>query len=200
MKNKAPDSQILKILDTVKQFARGDYSVRINDEIGNDLLDALAMGINMMGEELEANHQERMANTVKLEKSLRILRENRKGILEEKAKYKSLTENVKLGIYRSEAGSGGGFVEANPAMIRIFGFKSRKAFLSEKPVNIWWDPADRESLFKKLNEHPFLTGEEVVLRKKGNIRIVCSLSVVAVLGKKGDGLDYLLAYWAALHG
>lgn len=190
MKNNAPDRGILKILETVKQFAEGDYSVRINDEFGNDHFDALALGINLMGEELQAAHQENEDKTAKFEKSLKILKESRKGILEEKQKFKSITENVKLGIYRSRGGSSGEFIEANPAMVHIFGFENREAFLSVNPENLWWDPADRKKLFKKLDKHSFVISEEVALRKTGDIKIVCSLSVVAVLDKQGEVLFY----------
>ncbi|MDF1574725.1 MAG: PAS domain S-box protein [Bacteroidales bacterium] len=73
MKEQIPDTQILKILEAVKNFVHGDYSVRLDSLAGNEALDSLATGINRMGEELETNLQERKDITRQLEETLYLL-------------------------------------------------------------------------------------------------------------------------------
>ena len=118
MKNKNEDSQTFEILEVIQCYAAGDFSVSANLYDKNDLIDALAMGINMMGEELEANRKERDDKIDEQEKSHKILKATRKKILEEKEKYKSLTENITIGIFRSTM-KGSHFIEMNPAMVMI---------------------------------------------------------------------------------
>ncbi|MCX6564129.1 MAG: PAS domain-containing protein, partial [Candidatus Aminicenantes bacterium] len=45
-------------------------------------------------------------------------------------KYRGLAENINLGIYRNTVGPEGKFIEANPAIIGMFGYKSKKEFLA----------------------------------------------------------------------
>ena len=49
-------------LDTIMNIARGDYSVQLELSGDNDDLDALAMGINMMVDELKFNHDIELEN------------------------------------------------------------------------------------------------------------------------------------------
>jgi PAS domain S-box-containing protein len=124
--------------------------------------------------------------TRKLEKSLKILRLSRQNIITEKERYKSLTDNISLGIYRSKAGPTGGFIEANPAMIRIFGFKSKQEILAGKPDDLWWIPSDREEFLKRLRDLEHIEGEEVILKSRDGEKMICSISVVAVRGPRGQ--------------
>ena len=41
-------------------------------------------------------------------------------------KYKGLTENINLGIYRNTVGHEGKFIEANPSIIAMFGYKRKR--------------------------------------------------------------------------
>ena len=45
-------------------------------------------------------------------------------------RYKTLTNNLHVGIYRNTIGPEGKFLEANPAIFEMFGFKSRDEFLA----------------------------------------------------------------------
>jgi PAS domain S-box-containing protein len=71
--NQKEESQIYEILDVIQHYAAEDHSVSANLYGKNDLLDALAMGINMMGEELEANRRERENKTRELIKTHKAL-------------------------------------------------------------------------------------------------------------------------------
>ena len=66
MKNQNIDTHTLEILDVIQCYAAEDYSVSANLYGNNDTLDALAVGINMMGEELEASRREKENKTPEL--------------------------------------------------------------------------------------------------------------------------------------
>ena len=46
-------------------------------------------------------------------------------LCESEAKFKSLTNNLNVGVYRNSVGSKGKFIEANPAIVKMFGYDSR---------------------------------------------------------------------------
>jgi len=48
---------------------------------------------------------------------------------EGEARYKSLTNNLNVGVYRNSGGSKGKFIEGNPAIVKMFGYDSKEEFL-----------------------------------------------------------------------
>lgn len=188
MKNQKEETQTLEILDVIQCYAAGDFSVSANLYGKNDLIDALAMGINMMGEELEASRKERNDKIHELEKSKQILKATRKTILEEKEKYKSLTENITIGIFRSTR-KGSHFIEVNPAMVRIFGYKNRQELLSVNPIDLYINPNDRTLLIWKLEKEGSVENVEINYKKKDGSIITCLVSAVSQFEKSGQ-IDY----------
>jgi len=45
---------------------------------------------------------------------------------ESEEKYKTLTNNLNVGVYRVSPGAKGRFLEANPAYLKIYGYESRE--------------------------------------------------------------------------
>ena len=56
--DKNNDTRIEEILDVIMKVARGDFSIQIELNGKNDELDSLAIGINMMIDDIKANNQE----------------------------------------------------------------------------------------------------------------------------------------------
>ena len=108
-----------------------------------------------------------------------------KALQQSEEKYKTLAENVNLGVYRSTVGPKGKFIEANTAMIRIFGYSSKDEFLALDVSDLYQDPEDRDSFNKKLLADGFVKDEELKLKKKDGTPIWCSDSAVAVRDEKG---------------
>ena len=57
-------------------------------------------------------------------------------------RYRSLVDNVPVGIYRNSAG--GRIVEVNPALLETLRFPSREALLAINAATLYVDPGDRE--------------------------------------------------------
>jgi diguanylate cyclase (GGDEF)-like protein/PAS domain S-box-containing protein len=100
-------------------------------------------------------------------------------------KYRTLTENINTGIYRNTPGPHGRFLEANPAIVRMFGFQNREEFLEIRVCDLYCDPSRRAKLSRKILERGFVKDERIALKRKDGTRIWCSVSASAVYGEDG---------------
>ncbi len=64
-------------------------------------------------------------------------KQSEKALRKSEGKYKTLTNNLHVGIYRNTIGHEGKFLEANPAMLKMFGFGNRRKFLSISVANLY---------------------------------------------------------------
>ncbi len=103
---------------------------------------------------------------------------------------KALTNNLQVGIYRNTGGPAGKFLEANPAMLEIFGFESRDAFFDIKVSDLYRNPADRQKFSENLIREGFVRNKELLLKKKDGTPIICSVSAKAVSNGKGEVKHY----------
>jgi PAS domain S-box-containing protein len=119
----------------------------------------------------------------------RDITERKKGeqaLKENEEKYRTLTKNINIGVFRNTAGPKNLFIEANPALVRMFGYKNRKAFLALNLSDLYQNVENRERLIEKLLTKGFIRNEEVHVEKKDGMPIICSLSAVAVKDEHGS--------------
>ena len=100
-------------------------------------------------------------------------------------KYRTLTENINIGVYRNTIGPKGRFLEANPAIIKMFGYNDREEFLSLHVSDLYENTEDRRILNSRLLSFGFVRDEELKLRKKNGTKLFCSVSAVAVKDEQG---------------
>ena len=105
-------------------------------------------------------------------------------------KYRGLTENINLGIYRNTVGPEGKFIEANPAIIMMFGYESKEEFLAMNVSDLYQDPKDRSKFNKKMLKTGVVNDEELWLKKKDGSFFIGSVSAVAVKNKRGQVTYY----------
>ena len=114
--------------------------------------------------------------------------QNRKAehaLRESEEKFRTLTDNVNAGVYRNTAGPKGKFLEANPAIIRMFGYESKEEFLALNVADLYQNPEDRKKFNQKMLGQGFVRNEELLLRKKDGTPFIGSVSAVAVKDKLG---------------
>jgi PAS domain S-box-containing protein len=80
--------------------------------------------------------------------------------------YRTLIENVNIGIYRSTGGPYGQFLQANPAMIKMFGYDSSEEFLKVPLHELYQDREERKRFVGKIQKQGFVKDETLRLRKK----------------------------------
>lgn len=108
-----------------------------------------------------------------------------KALEQSEEKYKTIAENVDVGIYRTTAGSNGRFVEANPAMLRMFGYRSKKEFMKTAVNCLYQNSEDREKFQKKMDRDGFVKDEELALRRKDGTGFLGEVCAVAIRDEKG---------------
>ena len=144
-------------------LAAGDLSVRL-DVARRDELGRLADAFNDMALQLQ-----------KREEALR----------ESEQCYRSLVDNLKIGVYRSQAEPPGRFIQANPAMASIFGYDSVEEFLQQDVETLFQRTSDRAAFLEKLAKQGTLTDEELALCKKDGTPIWCTYNIAAHFDEQG---------------
>ncbi len=134
----------------------------------------------------------------KIEKILNMLSLENKRIIKKEIKkieqkYKALTDNLNVGIYRNTGPSYKGkakFIFANPAIIKIFGYSNIEEFLSISVSDLYQNPEDRKRFSEKIIREGEVRDEELLLKKKDGKPITCSVTSVAVKDKEGNAKYY----------
>ena len=104
-------------------------------------------------------------------------------------KYRTLSENVPVGVFRSIADERGGLVSFNPAFQRMFGHSAEE--LEGLPLTaLYQDPADRAVLLRRLRQDGHVRDHEVRFRRRDGSIFWGAVSAQAVRGTTG-GLRYL---------
>lgn len=103
----------------------------------------------------------------------------RDALRESEEKYRTLTENINVGVYRNTVGPDGGFIEANPAMVRMFGYESKEEFFAITVADLYQNPDDSTKFNEKLLRERFVRNEELQLKKKDGTPFIGSVSAVA---------------------
>ncbi len=81
-------------------------------------------------------------------------------------KYRTLIENINIGIYRNTGGPHGYFLQANPTMVKMFGYDSNEEFMKIPTYELYQDPEERKRFVEKIQKQGFVKDEKLELRKK----------------------------------
>ena len=104
---------------------------------------------------------------------------------ESEEKYRSLVNDISLGIFRSTPGPRGKFLEVNPAMERITGY-SREELLQIDVCDLYQHPEERQQVLEEIASATGMTTRETRFRKKDGTEIVVSDTKVAVRDNAGQ--------------
>ena len=118
------------------------------------------------------------------ERSLEII-ETQKSLSESEDKYRSVINNINIGIYRNTSGEGR-FIQANPAMVKMFGYDSVEEFMENTVSSTYQKPEDRINFIMELKQTGFVKDRELAVRKKDGTPIWCSVTATAQYDENGD--------------
>jgi len=82
----------------------------------------------------------------------------------------------------------GRLLDANPALVRILGFDSKKELQGHNFREMYESPEARDVVMRELEEKGFLHDREIVLRRKDGKRIHCLASGFAIRDKSGRAI------------
>ncbi|MBC7186698.1 MAG: PAS domain S-box protein [Calditrichaeota bacterium] len=112
-------------------------------------------------------------------------KEKRAVLQQSEAKFRAITENLEVGVFRTSAGPNGRVLEANPALVAMFGFPSREELIGKRVRDLYADPADREALLARFKSEGVVRRAEVPFKRYDGTRIWCSLTAVPVRDQHG---------------
>ena len=125
-------------------------------------------------------------SNIKLEKKNDDYRLAEESLKKSEERYKTLTNNIHVGIYRNTTGTQGRFIEANPAIVEMFGYRTRDEFLSINVADLYQNPDDRNNYNKNMLNNGSVNNYEINLKKKDGTPFVGSISAVAVKDAHGE--------------
>jgi PAS domain S-box-containing protein len=94
-------------------------------------------------------------------------------------KYKTLIENLNVGIYSNTLENGGLFTEANTALAKLFGFETSEELKKTGVLDLYKDHDDRNFYIQRLKEFGSVKNFECVLQRKNGNQIITSISAQA---------------------
>jgi len=140
------------------------------------------------------NQPKQMSDCIKsneeLLKELNNLKIFEQQLIDNEKKYRSLTENINVGVYRNTPGAKGKFIEVNPAFLKIFGYKNKDSILNLNVSDLYENHSERKKISDKAKTLGYLKNEQVRLKKKNGKPIICSVSSTAVVNSKGKTIHY----------
>jgi PAS domain S-box-containing protein len=109
-------------------------------------------------------------------------------------RYRSLVNNLNVGVYRNTPEPEGHFIQANPALARIHGYESVEEFEKVNVTELYQDPHEREAFLADLLRDGTLRNYEVRLKKKDGTPIAASANATVHRDCNGrvDWIDGML--------
>ncbi|MBU0528807.1 PAS domain S-box protein [bacterium] len=132
----------------------------------------------------------KITNYLAIKEDITEQKSNISELMDREEKYRTLTQNLNIGVYRSTPGINGIFLEANPAFLKMFGFRNRNELERFIVADLYSDPYARQVIEEKLRAKGFLMNEEIQLRKKDGTLFYASESATAAKDELGKITHY----------
>ncbi|MFC2100619.1 PAS domain S-box protein, partial [Bacteroidota bacterium] len=104
---------------------------------------------------------------------------------ESEERFKSITGNINVGIYRRKFDESGKFITVNPAMAKIFGFKSPNDMTGSEVIDFYFHNKDKDNFKEKIENLGFVKNEKLTLKRKDGTTFIGSASAVVVYNNEG---------------
>ena len=111
-----------------------------------------------------------------------------KKIRESEEKYRELVNNIKIGIFR--ATPKGNILEANPAVVEMFGYADAAKFLNVNKTDLYENPEDYKSFLSELEDKGIVKNEDFTLRREDGESFWASITSAAIKDKSGKLLYF----------
>jgi len=100
--------------------------------------------------------------------------------------YRTLVENINIGIFRSTTDLPGQYIQINPAMKWMFGYDSTADVMEIHPIELYQNPDDRKLFLEELFQKGFVKSKELALHKKDGTSIWCSVTAILEYTDNGE--------------
>ncbi len=97
-------------------------------------------------------------------------RQAEQSLAESEARYRSLVDNLPLGVYRVTPGARGKIITVNSTLVRMFGYANEAELLQAAVADLYANPQERKTFSDTLQEQGNISGVELELKKKDGSR------------------------------
>jgi PAS domain S-box-containing protein len=105
---------------------------------------------------------------------------------ESEEKYRTLVDNVNIGVYRNAGDPSGRFMQVNPAMVKMLGYADAEELMRTPTVALYQEPTDRRLLIEEARRNGFVKDKQLALRKKDGTPLWVSCSATVQYSEDGD--------------
>jgi len=109
-----------------------------------------------------------------------------KELVESELKYRSLINNIDLGIFRTSGGQNDEFIHANTALANMFGYQSIDDLMNTQVKDLYADDESRVELLSEMRDRGHVKDKEIELKKKDGSLFWGRMSATPALDKNGD--------------
>jgi len=107
-------------------------------------------------------------------------------LLESEEKYRTVVENMKIGMYRSTGDPKGRFVWGNTSLLDILGYPSFDTLSQIEVADLFAEPGGRDMLLADLRQSGFVMNREIYLIRADGSRICVRVTALAKYNLAGD--------------
>jgi PAS domain S-box-containing protein len=105
-------------------------------------------------------------------------------IREQEDRYRTLVEDLKVGIYRSTGDPKGRFVWGNTALLQILGYQNMMDLHGIEVADVFSEPDGRKELLEELYNTGFVKNRVLSLKKRDSTPITVSVTALAEFDEK----------------
>lgn len=120
-----------------------------------------------------------------LQEQIDELNQTLKALRESENKYRTLVENVNIGIFRTEAKGKGRHLQVNPAHCRLLGY-DEESLLRIPPRDLYLNPEERDILLQDLKTAGRVKDRRIRMRHRSGDAIIVSLTMTAQYDSDGN--------------
>jgi PAS domain S-box-containing protein len=100
-------------------------------------------------------------------------------------KFRTLVDNLNVGVFRATASPPGRFLQVNPAMAKMLGYPSPLVLMEVPLVDLLQDPRQGAALFEEFQARGVVRNREIVLEKADGTSVVVSMTATAQRDERG---------------
>lgn len=105
---------------------------------------------------------------------------------ESEEKFRTIVQNVNIGVYRTSGDIDGRYLQVNPAFTKIFGYESVKQLMNARVVKLYRQARDRRVFIRELMKKGLVRNRELLMRKKDGAPIWVSEYAKAQHDERGN--------------
>lgn len=131
------------------------------------------------------NKEGRVEHVVTITQDITQQKKTQLALQESEEKFRTIINNVNLGVYRSTAKSPGYFLQVNPAFLKMFGYNSMRQISKVQVERFYKDSRERRQFLNDLIKNGEVRDREIEMKRKDGSTFWASIYAKAHFDEKG---------------